>query len=165
MLQQKNRILYEVGIGLAIAVLFKTFLFQRRHFFDDEIIYVTLITVILLEGNIKIVHWLNQKISWIHFPIKRMMIQLIANLSFTLLILINAILIINYFKFGVIEVFSPKLKEVFIPKPKVLIQNLQEDLIRIFTIKWKKLEKFIVSKSLCIYIVSITGIFLLMKTT
>ena len=115
MLQRKNRILYEVGIGLAIAVLFKTFLFQRRHFLDDEILYVTLVTVLLLEGNIQLDHWLNQKISWIHLPVKRMFMQLLASLSFTLLVLVNVILIINYLKFGEVDVFSPKLKEVFVP--------------------------------------------------
>lgn len=115
MVHRKYRIVYSVLLGLFIAVLFKLLLFFQHRFLDDEIIYITLITVLLLEGNIGIDKWLNYQFPWIISPIKRIIIQLIANLSYTLLILIDAILIINYFKFGDTTIFSTKLKEVFIP--------------------------------------------------
>lgn len=115
MLKRKNRLVYGVGIGLVIAILFKTLLFQREKKIDDEIFNVILVTLILLEGNIEIDHWLNRKISWISLPIKRMIFQLIANLFYTSIILIIAVAIIEFIKHGIWDIFNPKLKEIFMP--------------------------------------------------
>ena len=133
----KYRVFYMFGIGLAIAFLFKLFLFRSPNFFDDEIIFVSIITVLLWEGNLQIDCFLDKKISWITLPNERIIAQITTNLVYTILVLITSISVINYFKFGSFEVFNPKLREVFIPTLIITFLVIIIDISNHFLKSWK----------------------------
>ncbi len=133
----KFRVFYMFGIGLAIAFLFKLFVFRSATFFDDEILFVSIITVLLWEGNLQIDIFLDKKISWITLPYQRILVQILLNLLFTIIVLIDSILIINYFKFGTLEVFNTKLREVFIPTITITFLVVMIDIANHFFKSWK----------------------------
>lgn len=133
----KYRVFYMFGIGLAIAFLFKLFVFRSATFFDDEILFVSIITVLLWEGNLQIDSFLDKKISWITSPNERIIAQIVTNLLYTILVLIISISVINYFKFGVFEVFNPKLREVFIPTIIITFLVVMVDIANHFFTSWK----------------------------
>lgn len=132
----KYRVFYMFGIGLAIAFLFKLFVFRSATFFDDEILFVSIITVLLWEGNLQIDSFLDKKISWITLPYQRILVQILLNLLFTIIVLIDSILIINYLKFGTLEVFNPKLREVFIPTIIITFLVVMVDIANHFFKSW-----------------------------
>ena len=133
----KYRVFYMFGIGLAIAFLFKLFVFRSATFFDEEILFVSIITVLLWEGNLQIDIFLDKKISWITLPYQRILLQILLNLLFTIIVLIDSILIINYLKFGTLEVFNPKLREVFIPTIAITFLVVMIDIANHFFKSWK----------------------------
>lgn len=133
----KYRVFYMFGIGLAIAFLFKLFIFRSPNFFDDEILFVSIITVLLWEGNLQIDSFLDKKISWITSPNERIIAQIVTNLVYTILVLIISISVINYFKFGVFELFNPKLREVFIPTIIITFLVVMVDIANHFFKSWK----------------------------
>ena len=133
----KYRVFYMFGIGLAIAFLFKLFVFRSATFFDDEILFVSIITVLLWEGNLQIDSYLDKKISWITSPNERIIAQIVTNLVYTILVLIISISVINYFKFGVFELFNPKLREVFIPTIIITFLVVMVDIANHFFKSWK----------------------------
>jgi len=133
----KYRVFYMFGIGLAIAFLFKLFLFRGPFFFDDEILFVSIGTILLWEGNLQIDSYLDKKISWITMPNERIIVQIITNLVYTILVLFTLISVINYFKFDTFEVFNPKLREVFIPTIVITFLVVIIDISNHFLKSWK----------------------------
>lgn len=125
------------GIGLAIAFLFKLFIFRSPNFLDEEILFVSIITVLLWEGNMQVDIFLDKKIPWITLPKERIITQIITNLAYTILVLIASISIINYLKFGAFEVFNPKLREVFIPTVIITFLVIIIDITNHFLKSWK----------------------------
>ncbi len=137
MKNSKYRLGYMIGIGLFISILFKVLLFKRDLVFDDEILFITFTTVVLWEGNFRIDDWLNKKHPWIADPSSRLGLQLILNLMYSSIILTLTVLIINYLKFNQIEVFNPKLKEVFFPALLIIFILLISHTSRQFLKSWK----------------------------
>jgi len=133
----KYRVFYMFGIGLAIAFLFKLFIFRSPNFLDEEILFVSIITVLLWEGNMQVDIFLDKKIPWITLPKERIIAQIITNLAYTILVLIASISIINYLKFGAFEVFNPKLREVFIPTVIITFLVIIIDITNHFLKSWK----------------------------
>jgi two-component system LytT family sensor kinase len=134
----KYRVFYMFGIGLAIAFLFKLFLFRSPVFFDDEILFVSIITVLLWEGNLQIDCFLSKKIPWITSPNQRIVAQIVVNLLYTTLVLIISVLVINYFKFGTVEIFNHKLRDVFLPTITITFLVLIIDISNHFLKSWKE---------------------------
>ncbi len=133
----KFRIFYMLAIGLAIAILFKLFIFPGPFIFDEEILFVSIVSMILWEGNLRINDYLDKRFSWINFLNQRIFFQIITNLFYTILVLIALISVINYFKFGFFELFNPKLREVFIPAIVTTFIIIIIDITNQFFKSWK----------------------------
>lgn len=133
----KYRIAYIIATGFALSFLFKLFIFNSPQYFDDEILFVTAITTIICEGNLRIDFKLNQKYSWIKFPKKRFIIQVTVSLMYTIFTLIICILIINYFKFGSLEIFNPKMRQVFFPAIFITFSIFSIEIGNQFLQSWK----------------------------
>ncbi len=133
----KHRIFYIIATGFALAFLFKIFVFRNHPFFNDEILFVTFITTLIYVGNLKLDYMLNQKYSWIKLAKKRLVIQIILSLLYTIFTLIVCILIINYFKFGSLEVFNPKMKQVFFPTIFITFAVFSFEIANQFLQSWK----------------------------
>ena len=126
-----------LAIGLAIAILFKLFIFPGPFIFDEEILFVSIVSMILWEGNLRINDYLDKRFSWINFINQRIFFQIITNLFYTILVLIALISVINYFKFGFFELFNPKLREVFIPAIVTTFIIIIIDITNQFFKSWK----------------------------
>lgn len=134
----KHRLAYIIATGFAMAFLFKFFIFKNsHHYFNDEILFVTIITTLICEGNLRIDFILNQKYSWIKYAKKRLLLQFTLSLCYTIFTLIICILIINYFKFGSLEVFNPKMKQVFFPTIMITFIVLSIEIGNQFLQSWK----------------------------
>jgi sensor histidine kinase YesM len=115
MKDKKYRLLYMLGIGLMISILFKPLFFREDPFFDAIFIVITMATVVIIEGNLRIDNWLNGKYAWIIMPKKRIIFQFLTSLIYTVLLLYVLMYTIHILKSGKYEWFNPKMKQVFIP--------------------------------------------------
>lgn len=78
---------YKVLIAFAIALVFKLLFAPEPGLIGFDLVVITIVIVILWEGNTIIDRWLNTKYSWIKSPKKRVVAQAIAFTLFTSLTL------------------------------------------------------------------------------
>ncbi len=85
-----------ISTGIIIALLFRFFLHQRPemdgieptpHPLFIEMIAITIITIIVWEGNLQLDKWLNKQYSWLHETGKRLLAQIIVCTVFTITLL------------------------------------------------------------------------------
>ncbi len=85
--------------GIVISLLFK-YLFLHEdgihHSFFIDIIAITLVTVIVWEGNLQIDKWLDKHYSWLYETRKRLLAQIVVSSLFTITMLANLILMVDY---------------------------------------------------------------------
>ena len=115
MKDKKYRLLYMLGIGLMISILFKPLFFREDPFFDAIFIVITMATVVIIEGNLRIDNWLNSKYAWITMPKKRIIFQFLTSLFYTVLLLYVLMYTIHILNRANMNGFNPKMKQVFIP--------------------------------------------------
>lgn len=138
MKDKKNRLLYMLGIGLMISSLFKPLFFRKDSFFDVIFIVITVATVVILEGNLRIDNWLNKKYSWVIIPKRRIIIQFLTSLTYTVFLLYILMFTIHILKSGRYELFNPKMKQVFIPAIFITIAVIAIDIGYQFFKAWRQ---------------------------
>ena len=126
------------GIGLAISCLFKPLFFRGDPFFDDVFVTITLATVIIFEGNLRIDSWINKKYSWIAMPKKRIIVQFLASLIYTVFLLYVLMFTVHVLKSGKYELFNPKMRQVLIPAVFVTIAAIAMDIGYQFFKAWRQ---------------------------
>lgn len=74
-----------IGLGIILSVLFKYLVFRDfdKHNILFDCLIIVPITIVIWEGNLRIDRWLNQTYNWIEQPKKRIVIQFIATLLFS----------------------------------------------------------------------------------
>ena len=108
-------LLYKVLIAFAIALLFKLLFLRLPDVISADLILITLIVLILWEGNVKIDHLLNSKYNWISNPKRRVIIQVIAFTLFTPVTLFLLMVTLHEIKFHDGRLLDRKMLDVFIP--------------------------------------------------
>jgi len=111
----RNSYIYKTGIALFISVLFKVLFFRLEEFWEFDIILITIIVLIIWEGNLQIDKWLNEKYSWLENPQKRLFIQLVTSILFTSVALFLFMFTLHQIKFGDGRLFNRKMMETFTP--------------------------------------------------
>ncbi len=109
---------YKVLIAFVIAILFKFLFAPQPEVIGFDLILITVVIVILWEGNKIIDGWLNTKYSWIKSPKKRVVAQAIAFTLFTSLVLFLLMLTLHQIRIsavGLAEHMGPGPQEIFLP--------------------------------------------------
>jgi two-component system LytT family sensor kinase len=138
MKDKKYRVLYMFAIGLIISSLFKPLFFRKDPFFDDIFVTITMATVIIFEGNLRIDTWFSQKYSWIVMPGNRIIIQFLASLIYTVFLLYVLMFTIHVLKSGKYELVNPKMGQVLIPAIFVTIAAIAMDIGYQFFKAWRQ---------------------------
>jgi two-component system, LytTR family, sensor kinase len=135
---KKYRIGYILGIGLVISSLFKLLFFRRDPFFDEVFLTIIITSGVIFEGNLRIDTWLNKKYSWLVLPKKRVIIQFLLALIYTMFLLYILMFVLHFLKSGKYEIINPKMRQVFIPATFVTISILAIDIGYQFFKAWKQ---------------------------
>lgn len=109
---------FKVLIAFAIALLFKLLFAHQPELIGFDLILITVVIVILWEGNKIIDGWLNTKYSWIKSPKKRVVAQAIAFTLFTSLILFLLMFTLHKIRISdgrLADHRGPGLPEIFLP--------------------------------------------------
>jgi two-component system LytT family sensor kinase len=109
---------YKVLIAFAIALLFKFLFAPQPGLIGMDLIPITVVILILWEGNKLIDKWLNTKYSWIKSPKKRVVAQAIAFTLFTSLILFLLMFTLHLIRISdgrLEDRRGPGLPEIFLP--------------------------------------------------
>lgn len=110
-----NKYVYKTGVALFISLLFKLLFFRLEEFFELDIILITIIVLIIWEGNIQIDKWLNKKYIWLENPKKRLLIQAISSTLFTSITLFVFMFTLHQMKHGDGRLINRKMIETFPP--------------------------------------------------
>jgi two-component system, LytTR family, sensor kinase len=111
----RNKYVYKIGIALLISLLFKFLFFRLDEFLEFDIIFITIIVLIIWEGNLQIDKQLNKKYIWLKKPRKRFFIQLLTSTLFTSIVLFIFMFTLHQIKFGDGCLFNRKMMETFTP--------------------------------------------------
>jgi len=111
----RTKFVYKSGIALFISFLFKLLFFRLEEFWEFDIILITIIVLVIWEGNLQIDKWLNKKYSWLENSQKRLFIQLITSTLFTSVTLYVFMFTLHQIKFGDGRLFNRKMMETFTP--------------------------------------------------
>ena len=118
MKQSAYLVFYKVLIAFVIAILFKFLFAPQPEVIGFDLILITVVIVILWEGNKIIDGWLNTKYSWIKSPKKRVVAQAIAFTLFTSLILFLLMFTLHQIRISdgrLAERRGPGLPEILLP--------------------------------------------------
>jgi len=87
MRKNKNRFIYMVLAGILISLLLHALVPfpEKDHNRIYDFLISIIITIFVWEGNLRIDHYLNEKIPWLNQPVKRILIHLPAGLFFSFL--------------------------------------------------------------------------------
>ncbi|MDI9364455.1 MAG: histidine kinase [Flavobacterium sp.] len=115
MRQSAYQLFYKLLIAFAIAFTFKLLFAPLHDLISFDLILITVVIVIIWEGNKKIDGWLNTKYSWIKSPKKRLIAQAIAFTLFTTITLFLLMFILHQIKFGDGRFIDRRMQEIFLP--------------------------------------------------
>lgn len=146
MYKNKNKIIYNIGISIIIAVIFKLLFFRLNDFFDFDLIYIAGVVLILWEGNQQIDKWLNNRSKWLENPKKRLIYQVIAYTLYTSVILFLSMFFMDLIKHGGSKLFHPQMLQIFIPALIIALAVMTGSISIQFFKAWKQslvdLEKY-----------------------
>ena len=152
MYKNKNKIIYNIGISILIAVIFKLLFFRLNDFFDFDLIYIAGVVLILWEGNRQIDKWLNNIIKWLENPKKRLIYQVIAYTLYTSVILFLSMFFMDMIKHGGSKLFHPQMLQRFIPALIIALAVMTGSISIQFFKAWKQslvdLEKYKTASSI-----------------
>lgn len=97
MRQNKFRWVYMVAVGIVLSFVMKGFVYADPGTNPNpfDFLITILITLTVWEGNLRLDHWLNQKVPWVNQVFKRIVIQFVASLLFTCITMYTMIRIFN----------------------------------------------------------------------
>lgn len=74
-----------VAVGIVLSFVMKGFVYAEPGTYPNryDFLITILITVTVWEGNLRLDHWLNQKVPWVNQVFKRILIQFFSSLFFT----------------------------------------------------------------------------------
>jgi two-component system LytT family sensor kinase len=108
-------IIKKLGIAIAITLFFKIVFFRIDEFFDWDFLFITLIVLIIWQGNEAIDNFLNKSFPWIVNAKKRLIIQSLLSFVFTTITLFTLMYLLHQLRFGDGRIINHKMIEIFPP--------------------------------------------------
>ena len=115
MKSSKQNILNKLGIAIAITLFFKIVFFRIEEFFGLDLLFILAIVLIIWQGNEAINKGLNSRYSWIENAKKRLIIQSILSVLFTLIALFSIMYLLHQLRFRDGQIVNHKMVEIFPP--------------------------------------------------
>ena len=138
MMKHTKNIIYKTTTALLIALLFKFIFFRLPEVIGLYLILITVIVMIIWEGNKTIDRKLNIKYSWIESPQKRLLLQSIAFTIFTSVSLFLLMYTLHQMRFGDGRLINRKMEEIFFPALVFALALIAVYTSSQFFIAWKK---------------------------
>ncbi len=138
MMKHTKNIIYKTTTALLIALLFKFIFFRLPEVIGLDLILITVIVMIIWEGNKTIDRKLNIKYSWIESPQKRLLLQSIAFTIFTSVSLFLLMYTLHQMRFGDGRLINRKMEEIFFPALVFALALIAVYTSSQFFIAWKK---------------------------
>ncbi|TRX42896.1 sensor histidine kinase [Flavobacterium restrictum] len=115
MKHSKFKILYKLGVAIAIAFFFKLLFFRLDHFLQWDLPFMIAIILIIWLGNDAIDNALNTRCPWIENARKRLLIQAFLSAIFTSISLFFLMYLLHQLRFGDGRIINRKMVEIFPP--------------------------------------------------
>lgn len=115
MRNSKFKITHKIGIAIAITLFFKIVFFRIEEFFDWDLLFITAIVLIILQGNEAIDNFLNSRHPWIENAKKRLIIQSLLSVVYTTITLFSLMYLLHQLRFGDGRILNRKMIEIFPP--------------------------------------------------
>jgi two-component system LytT family sensor kinase len=115
MKNSKFKIIHKIGIAVAITLFFKIVFFRIEEFFDWDLLFITAIVLIILQGNEAIDNFLNSRHPWIENAKKRLITQSLLSVVFTSITLFSLMYLLHQLRFGDGRILNRKMIEIFPP--------------------------------------------------
>ena len=109
------KMIYKIAISLFGAFVYKLMLFRIEDLFGKDLILLTLMILMIWQGNVLIDKWLNGRYAWIQNPQKRLVLQIVASTLFTTITLFVILYILHQIRFGDGRIINPRMIGSFIP--------------------------------------------------
>ena len=138
MMKHTKNIIYKTTTALLIALLFKFIFFRLPEVIGLDLILITVIVMIIWEGNKTIDRKLNIKYSWIESPQNRLLLQSIAFTIFTSVSLFLLMYTLHQMRFGDGRLINRKMEEIFFPALVFALALIAVYTSSQFFIAWKK---------------------------
>lgn len=132
------KLISKVLSAFAISLLFKILFFRLPEVIGADLFLITIIVLILLEGNKKIDGWLNSKYSWIENSKERLLAQAIAFTIFTSITLFLLLYTLHQIRFGDGILVNRKMAEIFLPALFYSLTIITFYICYQFFIAWKQ---------------------------
>jgi LytS/YehU family sensor histidine kinase len=113
MKNSKFKIINKLGIAIAITLFFKVAFFRIEEFFEWDLLFITVIVVIIWQGNEAIDNLLNKRYPWIENARKRLIIQSALSFVYTSITLFSLMYLIHQLRIGDGRIIHRKMIEVF----------------------------------------------------
>jgi two-component system LytT family sensor kinase len=104
-----------LGISIPIAMVFKLLIFRPEDFFDFDLILISIMVLIVWQGNSYIDKSLNNKYNWLANTKKRFVIQSVVTLLFTSLIFFIFMFMLHQLRFHDFRLINRKMIESYTP--------------------------------------------------
>jgi two-component system LytT family sensor kinase len=99
MRKNKSRFIYMfiVGIGISFLLHFITKPIEEKHNVFLDFFTSIFITILVWEGNLRLDDWLNKKLPWVGNAGKRILIELLASMVYSAVVIYCSMLFFNQF--------------------------------------------------------------------
>lgn len=115
MKNSKFKIINKLGIAIAITLFFKVVFFRIEEFFEWDLLFITVIVLIIYQGNGAIDTSLNSRYPWIENTKKRLIIQSVLSFVYTSITLFALMYLLHQLQFGDGRIINRKMMEIFPP--------------------------------------------------
>ena len=114
-MKKLKSVLNNLSIAIAITLFFKLLFFNIKDFFEMDLFFIVAIIILIWFGNYLIDKWLNTKYPWIENTKKRLIIQSVFSIIFTLITLFILMYWLHQLRFGDGRIINHKMIEIFPP--------------------------------------------------
>jgi sensor histidine kinase YesM len=129
--------LYKCLVSILIAILFKLIFFRLSDLIGLDLIFISMATMVILEGNLRIDNSLNNKITWFKNPKKRFILQGLFFTFFTSLAIFLLMFILHQIRFGDGRLVNRRMVELFFPTLVFSLAIITIHISIIFFRAWK----------------------------
>jgi two-component system, LytTR family, sensor kinase len=130
--------LYKCLVSILIAILFKLIFFRISDVIGLDLIFISMATLVILEGNLRIDDFLDTKITWLSNPKKRFIFQGIFFSVFTSISIFLLMFILHQIRFGDGRLVNRRMVELFFPTLVFSLAIITIHISIIFFRAWKR---------------------------
>jgi hypothetical protein len=124
----KFKITQKLVIAIAITLFFKIVFFRIEEFFELDLLFITVIVLIIWQGNEAIDNLLNTRYPWIENARKRLIIQSVLSFVYTSITLFALMYLLHQLRSGDGRIINRKMMDCLVADPSYSFYYLLHEL-------------------------------------